>query len=236
MAKELPYYQFEVAEYLAGDIMICSLEAQGLFSVIKCLYWQKECCLNTKQVLKRYDKQPLIDELIEEGCIKVNKDGNITIDFLYTQYQQFAERRNKLSEAGRRGGLHKKEATLKPGLKESEATPKHIEDIRVDNNKEDKIIINDNKLSIEQREYDFKKSILQYQNKYSIDLLKAFFNHWSQHGDKDKKMLFEKQKSFQISKRLVTWKNNETKFNKSTPKTEDPRKHTNGQTKYTTDL
>lgn len=142
MSKELPYYQFEVAEYLAGDIMICSLEAQGLFSIIKCLYWQKECKLTVKQVLKRYDKQKLIDELIEEGCLKV-ENGNITINFLLIQYQTFKDRRDKLSAAGRKGGLHKKEATLKPPLSEDEATPKHIEESRVEDSREEENIVDD---------------------------------------------------------------------------------------------
>lgn len=131
MSKELPYYQFEVAEYLVGDIMICSLEAQGLFSIIKCIYWQKECQLSTKQLLKRYDKQDLIDELIEEKCIKVDSDGNIEISFLLAQYKMFLERRNKLSIAGKKGGLKgKNKASIKPPLKINEATLKHIEERR----------------------------------------------------------------------------------------------------------
>jgi len=130
MAKELPYYQFEVAEYLAGDIMICSLEAQGLFSVIKCLYWQKECVLRTAQVLRRYDRNTLLTELIEEKCIKVDENGYITISFLDIQYQAFKDRREKLSVAGRKGGQTKKQATLKPALSEAKATLKHLEENR----------------------------------------------------------------------------------------------------------
>ncbi len=141
MSKELPYYQFEVAEYLAGDIMICSLEAQGLFSIIKCIYWQKECELNVKQILKRYNNQKLIDELIEENCIKVDSNGKIIIDFLLDQYTTFTERKRKLSEAGRKGGLVKQKASLKPRLNDYKATPKHIEESRIEKSKiKDKII------------------------------------------------------------------------------------------------
>ena len=139
MSKQLPYYQFEVAEYLAGDIMICSLEAQGLFSIIKCLYWQKECKLNTKQVLKRYDKIELIEELEEEGCLKIDSDGNLEISFLLSQFQQLKERKTRLSEAGRKGGLKKKEATLKPSLSDDKATLKHLEEKRREEKREEDI-------------------------------------------------------------------------------------------------
>ena len=43
MAKELPYFQFEPAEYLTKDISFCSLSAQGLFINICCFLCH--CCL-----------------------------------------------------------------------------------------------------------------------------------------------------------------------------------------------
>ena len=36
----------------------------------------------------------------------------------------------------------------------------------------------------------------------------AFVGYWSEHGDNDKKMRFEKEKSFGIGRRLGTWKKN----------------------------
>lgn len=43
MAKELPYFQFEPAQYLTGTVQLCSLPAQGLFINIQSIYWQREC-------------------------------------------------------------------------------------------------------------------------------------------------------------------------------------------------
>ena len=163
MAKELPYYQFEVAEYLAGDIMTCSLEAQGLFSIIKCLYWQKQCQLNTKQILKRYDKEELLDELVDEVAIKIDSDGDLSITFLDIQYQSFKERRVKLSEAGRKGGSSKREATLKPPLSEVKATPKHIEENREEENREEDI------------SQQFPKELIEFSEK--------FYNALEKYGD-----------------------------------------------------
>ena len=189
MSKQLPYYQFEVAEYLAGDVMICSLEAQGLFSVVKCLYWQKECKLNIKQILKRYDKKDLIDELKEEGCLKIDSDGNIEISFLKSQFEDLTERKTRLSEAGRKGGLKKKEATLKPSLSDDKATPKHKEEKRREekNIKEDGLTPTQKVLEFDESKYEqplidgFKRfcnfidqtqKVLEIQSQINIDSYK----------------------------------------------------------------
>ena len=80
MAKELPYFQFEPAAYLTGDITLCSMEAQGVYINLCCLYWQKDCKLGLSKASRRF-KQGLINELIEEGIIKTS-DDSIVIEFL----------------------------------------------------------------------------------------------------------------------------------------------------------
>lgn len=40
------------------------------------------------------------------------------------------------------------------------------------------------------------------------DELNKFYSYWTEHGDEDKKMRFEKEKSFSIKRRLTTWFNN----------------------------
>jgi len=66
---------------------------------------------------------------------------------------------------------------------------------------------------VKEREENFKLKVFEFKDKYSDIILNEFFNHWSQHGEKDRLMMFEKEKSFEISKRLVTWFNNSLKFN-----------------------
>ena len=36
----------------------------------------------------------------------------------------------------------------------------------------------------------------------------SFIEYWTEHGENDRKMRFEKQTSFDIKRRLLTWKNN----------------------------
>ena len=53
-------------------------------------------------------------------------------------------------------------------------------------------------------------------------MLNDFYSYWTEHGEKDKKMRFEKEKSFGLERRLGTWQKNQLKFNKN---------NTNGTTK-----
>ena len=81
----------------------------------------------------------------------------------------------------------------------------------------DTVTDTDTVIDINIRELDFTKKVKQeFKETYTAELLEEFCNHWTQHGEKDKKMLFEKQKSFEIKKRLITWHRNSLKFNKNT--------------------
>ena len=143
MAKELPYFQFEPAEYLTGDIQFCSLEAQGLFNNIISMYWQRQCELTFTKIERKFKSNlEALDELIREGIIKVYEGDLVSIEFLDRQYAERIESKKRLSEAGRKGAKIKKDkATLKPPLSEASTTLKQPEEIRrdkkrVDNTKE----------------------------------------------------------------------------------------------------
>jgi len=64
------------------------------------------------------------------------------------------------------------------------------------------------KKNIEERKADFSKSLNPHLELYGKDLLNEFYRYWTEHGEKDRKMKFEKQKSFGIAQRLRTWNNN----------------------------
>lgn len=74
--------------------------------------------------------------------------------------------------------------------------------------------------NLEQRKASFKELIKEVEKErrnnkeqpYSEQMLKDFFEFWSEHGVNDKKMRFEKQVSFSVKRRLSTWKKNESKF------------------------
>jgi hypothetical protein len=51
-------------------------------------------------------------------------------------------------------------------------------------------------------------------------MLNDFYEYWSEHGEKDKKMRFEKQKSFSIKARLTRWEKNQKNWAKKETKTD----------------
>lgn len=138
MSKRLPYFQFEPAEYLAGDIFFCSYGAQGMFNNICALYWQKDCELKYSQVVKRLKNEELIQELISENIIKVESD-QITINFLNEQFSKATIKHVVNSENGKKGATKRwqknSEAIAKPLKTDSESIA-----LREDKIKEDKVI------------------------------------------------------------------------------------------------
>ncbi len=61
------------------------------------------------------------------------------------------------------------------------------------------------------RKVNFSESLKPFLEKYSKDMLNDFYLYWTEHGEKDKKMRFEKERSFGLSQRLSTWNKNNFK-------------------------
>lgn len=211
MAKELPYFQFEPAEYLTKDVSFCSLSAQGLFVNICAYYWQRQCDLTKEQFLRRFNFINEFEELIKEGVIDVI-DGIIKIKFLDNQYIKATEFSKEQSRKGALGGRPKKlnESQTKAEIKPNETQTKAI--------REDKIKLDNNKTSLETRTLAFKEKLVPFKNKYEMDLLKNFFQYWTEPNLSKTKMLFELQKTFDIERRLSTWASRQKDFNKQTIK------------------
>lgn len=77
-------------------------------------------------------------------------------------------------------------------------------------------------LTLEQRKLNFKKRVIACQSeKYDIKLLQDFFTYWSEHGENDRKMRFEKEKTFGINARLHTFYRFRERFNGNQKKKSD---------------
>ncbi len=90
---------------------------------------------------------------------------------------------------------------------------KEIKDINKDCFVADKSAIKTKDL--EYRKNEFKNNLEPFLEIYGKDLLNDFFRYWTEHNPDGKKMRFEMEKVFDISKRLKTWSNNEKKFKKA---------------------
>ena len=139
MAKELPYFQFEPAEYLTGDISFCSLATQGLFTNLCSYYWQRSCKLTQEQFLRRINAPKEFQELVDENVIQLDENG-IIIKFLDIQLENATKQSKTNSINGSKGGRPKKEkqikTEIKPKLNRNESETKGI---REDKIKEDNI-------------------------------------------------------------------------------------------------
>ena len=76
------------------------------------------------------------------------------------------------------------------------------------------VLNTDNNNKIDDRKRSFYNSLRDYVKEYSKGLLREFYEYWTEHGPRDRKMRFEKEKSFDVSRRLKTWSANQKKFGK----------------------
>jgi hypothetical protein len=212
MAKELPYFRFTAFEWLNDDISLESYELKGLFIDICAYYWFKDCSLTLAMLNKRFSNaKVLLEQLFDLAIIKAEDTNEyIRIKFLDEQFDILSEKRKKRQDAGRKGGLNKaknKSSNAKAMLKQKPSYK--------DNNKDKDDIRNRKQVFKTHINNILKTERVKYINNKQ-DIIE-FFEYWTEHGIKDKKMRFEKEKSFGISRRLDTWFKNKEKFNNKKP-------------------
>lgn len=62
--------------------------------------------------------------------------------------------------------------------------------------------------ALETRKHAFGEKLIPYMEQYGKALIREFFDYWTEHNENGKKMRFEKEKTFEISRRLARWKKN----------------------------
>ena len=77
--------------------------------------------------------------------------------------------------------------------------------------------------TLEERKEEFHESLKPFVEKYGENLIEEFYNHWAQVNEGGTKMHWEKQKTFEVARRLATWKRNN--YGKSSS---EQRMHTDG--------
>jgi len=105
--KQLPYYKFDVAEWINGAITLESLEAQGVFINICAYYWFKSGCLTLTEIKRRVKcRSYVFDALVQSNLIKVTGD-DISITFLDEQLTERGKVSTINSLNGSKGGAPK---------------------------------------------------------------------------------------------------------------------------------
>ena len=156
--------------------------------------------------------------------IKPNIDSSIR------RYDACVNNGKKGAEYGSLGGRPKnKKATKKTPEETPEETPKKPlnknknknKDKNKDKNNKKEILSNESikknaaSAATLKRKEDFYHSLFPYADKYGKEMLRSFFDYWSEMNASQTKMRFEKQPTWELSKRLATWANNEKKYEKN---------------------
>jgi hypothetical protein len=68
--------------------------------------------------------------------------------------------------------------------------------------------VNDNVKDIYIRKQEFADSLKPFLDTYGKEMLNDFYLYWTEHGLKDKKLRFEKERTFGLERRLLTWSKN----------------------------
>ena len=210
MAKELPYFRFTVSEWLNDDISMEDYTTKGVFIDVCSFYWFRDCSVDVTLLEKRFiSSLTTITLLVELNIIKYSNKGQVSINFLDVQFDLLSEKRKKYVEAGKKGGL-KKSSNAKATLKQRSSYKDKDKDKDNDNNKEKSIV------DIVARKLAFTNQLKEFRVSYTENMITDFFEYWTEHGINDKKMRFEKERTFGMSRRLKTWDRNN--FNNSTKK------------------
>lgn len=195
MSKELPFFKFNATEWITGNISYESFEIQGAFISVCAEYWNRNNCLTIEEAKLRLRNSEIVDKLIEKNYLKTKKN-NLVISFLDLERKEITAKRLKLSESGRKGGLSKAKASLKQGSSIKE----------VDKDKEID--------TLKERKQAFASSLTSFVDLYGKEMIRNFYDYWSEHGERDRKMRFEKQTSFNVELRLKRWNSKQQEVNK----------------------
>jgi hypothetical protein len=196
MAKHTPFFKFDSAAWLGGSIQFTDLESKGLFIDLCALYWesQKPIKIDTKFKVRTRCPEGTLNKIIgtlSDLDIIAQTEHGITIPFLDSLMSDREVWLKKCSESGKKSAINKGTSS---------------------NKKEDSRKKKEETKEIEERKKEFKELT---KNKWSKlggvkylceDEAKNFFDYWTEHGENDKLMRFEKEKSFGVGRRLGTWK------------------------------
>jgi hypothetical protein len=209
MAKELPYFKFEPNQWENGNIQMLSREDKGLFIDLCSMYWSRLGDVPLKLAIQKLcaGNATALNSLCDEKIIEV-LDGNIFIKFLSEQLNEFEDTSKQNSKNAKEGWEKRRKLKDECERNATASNPQCENDaIREDKIKEDKIN------SLETRSQTFKDSLLDFKNKYQVNMLKEFYNYWTEPNQSKTKMRFELEKTWSLDRRLETWAKRENSFN-----------------------
>ena len=150
------------------------------------------------------DENPITDELLL----------NIAFEPIKMQLKRdlvkYDKKREQWSEAGKKSAEQR--ALIKSN--ELQRTSTVVDSVATVSTVNDNVNVNVNVIhKIEARSQTFKDSLLIYKDKYQVNMLKEFYNYWTEPNQSKSKMRFELEKTWSLDRRLETWAKRENLFN-----------------------
>jgi hypothetical protein len=123
MAKELPYFKFEPNQWENGNIQMLSREDKGLFIDLCSMYWSRLGDLPEKLAIQKLcgGNAVALKSLCHEKIIEI-LDGNIYINFLSEQLNEFGDISKKNSKNAKEGWEKRRKSIGNEELSDRNAT------------------------------------------------------------------------------------------------------------------
>lgn len=118
MSKELPYFKFNVSEWILGRISDQSDKVQGAFIIAICHYWHKNCDYSVTDFTRKIGKNRF--KLLKDLKFIEIENDKVLISFLDEQFNELSDIHSKRVKSGQAGGIASAEAKRKP-------KPKHLD-------------------------------------------------------------------------------------------------------------
>ena len=146
------------------------------------------------------DEDPKAEELIIEIAFEPIKQQ------LKRDLKLFEDVKVKRSEAGKVGASKRWNEMTNDAI---ECEPIANDGKRIKSMAKIAVNVNDNvndiNSNIKDRKQKFASSLVPFVELYGKELVRQFYEYWTEHGPKDKKMRFEKQTSFNLELRIKRW-------------------------------
>lgn len=177
--------------------------------------------------------------------------GNETVNLkpiarsIFTLMKPQIDVNNKRFENGKKGGRPKRGNEPDGNQEETKGKPSNNQnETKCKPNVNDNVNVNENientpngvskkdaaKAATLKRKEEFKTSLFPYVEKYGKEMIRAFFDYWSELNKSETKMRYEMQKTWEVNLRLATWaKNEKPKYGKADT---GVVLHDNSQSKY----
>lgn len=148
------------------------------------------------------------------GLLPILKESKNTICSILKELETYGyvSRSQSKDSSGKYGDivytLHARSAKLTDKTASEQEEEKQTQPCNADCHKEER-----KSPSIKSRAKDFRITLDEYvDNPYTKDMIEAFYDYWSEPTPSGKKMKFELEKTWDVSRRLRTWKRNESKY------------------------